>query len=133
VFNFIPEVSQTLLIDKKQMFGLQGVRGGAMTIGHLRVPIKLRGDPLGGIDKDLGEGPTMEFKALNVPALNEETAAKLDALFSTLSGIEQYTITVDTGELDIVFDENQLSFRALISEMTEAGCPLNHIDAALLL
>ena len=75
----------------------------------------------------------MEFKALNVPALNEETAAKLDTLFSTLSGIQQYTITVDTRELDIVFDKNQLSFRALISEMAEAGCSLNHIDAAVLL
>ena len=73
------------------------------------------------------------LKALNVPALNEETATKLDALFSTLSGIKQYTITVDTQELDIVFDESQLSFRALISEMTEAGCPLKHIDAAVLL
>lgn len=88
---------------------------------------------MGRNNKALGENPTMEFKALNVPELNEETAANLDALFSTLSGIRQYTITVDTGELDIVFDENQLSFRALISEMAQAGCPLKRIDAALLL
>lgn len=104
-----------------------------MIAGHLRVPVKLRGELVGGKSKGLGEDPTMEFKALNVPTLNEETAAKLDVLFSTLSGIKQYAITVDTQELDIVFDENQLSFRALISEMTAAGCPLNHIDAAVLL
>ena len=104
-----------------------------MIIGQLELFAKLRGDPLGSKNKGLGENPTMEFKALNVPALNEETATKLDALFSTLSGIKQYTITVDTQELDIVFDENQLSFRALISEMTAAGCPLKHIDAAVLL
>ena len=94
---------------------------------------KVRGDLLGRTNKNLGEDPTMEFKALNVPALNEETAEKLDALFSTLSGIKQYTITLDTRELDIVFDEEQLSFRTLISEMTEAGCPLKRIDAAVLL
>ena len=104
-----------------------------MIMGHSKIPINLRGDLLGGINKDLGEDPTMEFKALNVPALNEETAAKLETLLSTLSGVQQYSILVDTGELDIVFDENQLSFRALISEMTEAGCPLKHIDAAVLL
>ena len=104
-----------------------------MGTGHLKVPIKLRDDLLGGINTELGEDPTMEFKALNVPALNEETAEKLDALFSTLSGIKQYTITVDTGELDIVFDEEQISFRTLISEMAEAGCSLKNIDAAVLL
>ena len=104
-----------------------------MRTGHLKVPIKLRDDLLGGINTELGEDPTMEFKALNVPALNEETAEKLDALFSTLSGIKQYTITVDTGELDIVFDEEQISFRTLISEMAEAGCSLKNIDAAVLL
>ena len=75
----------------------------------------------------------MEFKALHVPTLTKETATKLEELLDNLSGIEQFTINVDTQEMRIVFGENQLSFRVLIQKMTEAGCSLQHIDAALLL
>lgn len=75
----------------------------------------------------------MEFKALRIPSLTQDVAYNLETLFSNLSGIERYSITLDTQELDIVFDENQLSFRALVQEMTAAGCPLQGIDAALLL
>ncbi len=75
----------------------------------------------------------MEFKALRVPTLTEDVALNLDKLFTNLAGIEKYTITMDSQELDIVFDENQLSFRMLVQEMTEVGCSLQNIDAALLL
>lgn len=75
----------------------------------------------------------MEFKALRVSTLTEEVAGNLDQLFSNLNGVEHFTIKLDTQELHIVFDENQLSFRNLVQEMTKAGCSLQHIDAALLL
>lgn len=75
----------------------------------------------------------MEFKALRVPALNQEVATKLDYLLTNLAGVENFSITLDTQELDIIFDENKLSFRSLIQEMTDAGCSLRNIDAALLL
>lgn len=75
----------------------------------------------------------MEFKALRVPALTEEVATKLEHLLSNLAGVENFSITLDTQELNVTFDENQLSFRKLIQEMTAAGCSLRNIDAALLL
>ena len=75
----------------------------------------------------------MEFKALRVPSLTEDIAKNLEFLLNGLTGVEKYSIKLDTQELDIVFDENQLSFRMLIQEMTDAGCSLHNIDAALLL
>lgn len=75
----------------------------------------------------------MEFKALRVAALTEEVAGNLEELLSELPGVEEFTITPETQELDIVFDEKQLSFRTLVQEMAKAGCPLQNIDAALLL
>jgi len=75
----------------------------------------------------------MEFKALRVAALTEEVAGNLEELLSELPGVEEFTITLETQELDIVFDEKQLSFRTLVQEMAKAGCPLQNIDAALLL
>ena len=72
----------------------------------------------------------MEFKALRVPVLTEEVAAKLEAL-NDLPGVEQLVITLETQELSIIFDENQLGFRILVQEMAKAGCPLRNIDAAL--
>ena len=75
----------------------------------------------------------MEFKALRVAALTEEVAKNLETLLSDLSGVTEFTIALDTREISIVFDEDQLSFRVLVEKMTKAGCPLQNIDAALLL
>ena len=76
---------------------------------------------------------SMEFKALHIPTLTKETATKLEDALDGLVGIEQFTINVGAKEMRIIFNESQLSFRALIQKMTEAGCSLQHIDAALLL
>jgi hypothetical protein len=75
----------------------------------------------------------MEFKALRVPALTPEVATDLEALFATLMGVEQFSITLETQELSIKFDENQLGFQTLAEKMAAAGCSLHDIDAALLL
>jgi hypothetical protein len=75
----------------------------------------------------------MEFKALRVPSLTEEVAKNLDFLLSSLVGVQNFSIKLESQELNIIFDENQLSFRTLIQEMTDAGCSLHNIDAALLL
>ena len=75
----------------------------------------------------------MEFKALRIPSLTEDVAKNLDFLLSGLAGVENFNIRLETQELNIVFDENRLSFRTLIQEMTDAGCSLHNIDAALLL
>ena len=75
----------------------------------------------------------MEFKALRIPSLTEDVAKNLEFLLSGLAGVENFNIRLETQELNIVFDENRLSFRTLIQEMTDAGCSLHNIDAALLL
>jgi hypothetical protein len=75
----------------------------------------------------------MEFKALHVHALTEEIAANLEALLSSLPGVEQFTITLETQELCIRFDESRIRFQSLAEKMAEAGCSLRDIDAALLL
>jgi hypothetical protein len=75
----------------------------------------------------------MEFKALHVHALTEEVAKNLESVLSSLSGIEQFKITLETQELQIVFDENQIRFQTLAQKMAQAGCSLKDIDAALLL
>jgi hypothetical protein len=75
----------------------------------------------------------MEFKALHVHALTEEIAANLEALLSNLPGVRQFTITLETQELYITFDENQICFQTLAQKMAKAGCSLRDIDAALLL
>ena len=74
----------------------------------------------------------MEFKALRVPTLTQEVALNLETLLSNLSGLEQLKINLETQELYIVFDEQQLGFHRLVQEMAKAGCPLRYIDAALL-
>ena len=74
----------------------------------------------------------MEFKALRVPTLTKEVATRLEARLIDLPGIKQFTITLDTPALDIVFDEEQLDFRILIQELAKAGCPLQSISAVLL-
>jgi hypothetical protein len=75
----------------------------------------------------------MEFKALRISTLSDDVASRLEILFNELAGVEKFTIQLDTQELHIVFDEDQLSFRRLVQEMTKAGCSLQQIDAALLL
>lgn len=75
----------------------------------------------------------MEFKALRVPILTEEIAKKLEAQLNDLPGIEQLSISLETRELTIVFDENRIEFRTVVQEMTKAGCSLQNIDAALFL
>jgi hypothetical protein len=74
----------------------------------------------------------MQFKALRIPSLTQDTVSKLEALLSNLTGVERFDIALDTQELSIVFDEEQLSFRHLVKTLSEAGCSLHHIDAALL-
>jgi len=74
----------------------------------------------------------IEFRALRVPVLTEEVAVKLETLFRDLPGIDQFTITLATQELHVVFDEDQLDFRSLVQAMAKAGCPLRSIGAALL-
>ncbi len=75
----------------------------------------------------------MEFKVLRAPTLTEDVAVDLRSRLGTMPGTEQLTINVDTQELTIVFDENQLSFRTLVQEMAKAGCTLQKMNAALLL
>ena len=75
----------------------------------------------------------MEFKALRVAGLTAEDAENLETTLDNLAGVERFTIELETQELAIVFDEHQLSFRTLILAMAQAGCPLQRIDAALLL
>jgi nucleotide-binding universal stress UspA family protein len=73
----------------------------------------------------------IEFRALRVPALTEEVAIKLQMLFRGLPSIEQFTITVATQELQVVFDEDQLDFPSLVQAMATADCPLRSIPVAL--
>lgn len=75
----------------------------------------------------------MEFKALRIPTLTKEVATNLEALLNDLPGVEQFTITLETQELSIKFDENQIGFQTLARELAGVGCSLRDIDAALLL
>jgi hypothetical protein len=74
----------------------------------------------------------IEFKALHIADLTEEVAKRLDASLQGLPGIQQFTITLVTQELYILFDEKQLSFQTLARAMAEAGCPLRNINAAVI-
>ena len=75
----------------------------------------------------------MEFKALRVPTLTEEVATNLETRLRDLPGVMQFKITLESQEVYIKFDENQLGFRRLVQEMAKVGCSLRDIDAALLL
>lgn len=75
----------------------------------------------------------MEFKALRVPALTSEVAGNLRTILQHLPGVKELKINLESQELYVEFDENQLGFRALVQEMDKAGCSLRNIDAALLL
>lgn len=75
----------------------------------------------------------MEFKALRVPSLTSDVAENLQNLLNDLPGVSKFEITLETQELYIAFDENQIGFQTLAVEMAKVGCSLHHIDAALLL
>ncbi|MFQ5576761.1 MAG: hypothetical protein ACE5G8_07215 [Anaerolineae bacterium] len=75
----------------------------------------------------------MEFKALRVPTLTQEVADSLDRSLRTLPGVQKFAIILETQELYIMFDENQVGFQTLVQEMAKVGCSLRNIDAALLL
>ena len=75
----------------------------------------------------------MEFRALRIPALTEEVGEKLGGVLCALPGVDDFAITLETQELRIYFDENQIAFRALAYELAKAGCSLKDIDAVLLL
>ncbi len=75
----------------------------------------------------------MEFKALRVPSLNKTVAENLNTVLKQLTGVKKFEITLETQELYIMFDENQVGFQTLAQEMAKAGCSLKNIDAALLL
>ncbi len=75
----------------------------------------------------------MEFRALRIPTLTEEVGVKLEGVLHALPGVDDFAITLETQELRIYFDENQVAFRTLAHELAKAGCSLKDIDAALLL
>ncbi|OQY30262.1 MAG: hypothetical protein B6243_10590 [Anaerolineaceae bacterium 4572_5.2] len=75
----------------------------------------------------------MEFRALRIPTLTEEVGVKLEGVLHSLPGVDDFSITLETQELRVHFDENQVAFRILIHELAKAGCSLKDIDAALLL
>jgi len=75
----------------------------------------------------------MEFKALRVPSLNKTVAENLNNVLQHLAGVKQFEVTLETQELYIKFDENQVGFQTLAEELAKAGCSLKNIDAALLL
>ncbi len=75
----------------------------------------------------------MEFKALRITALTKEVAKNLDTRLGQLTGVTEFTISLETQEINVKFDASQLSFKELVEEMAKAGCPLQDIDAAILL
>lgn len=75
----------------------------------------------------------MEFKALRIPALTKDVAENLGATLSQMSGVQKFKVTLETQELYIMFDENEVAFQKIAEEMARVGCSLRNIDAALLL
>ncbi len=75
----------------------------------------------------------MEFKALRIATLTKDVAENLDTRLSQLTGVTEFTITLETQEVSVKFDISQLSFKELAEEMAKAGCSLQNIDAAILL
>lgn len=74
----------------------------------------------------------LEFEALHVPALTEEVALSLEKSLKILPGVTRLKIDLNSHTVQIVFDERQLGFLTLTQAMAQAGCPLRHINAALL-
>ena len=81
----------------------------------------------------IGDKAIAQLWALRVSTLSLDTAQKLEAVLNSLPGVEAFTITLETQELHILFNQNQLDFRTLVEEMAGAGCFLRDMSAALLL
>ncbi len=75
----------------------------------------------------------MEFKALRIATLTKDVADDLDIRLSQLTGVTEFTITLETQEVSVKFDIAQIAFKELIDEMAKAGCSLQDINAAVLL
>jgi hypothetical protein len=75
----------------------------------------------------------VHFWALRVSTLTTDLARKLESVLDKLPGVETFTITLETQELYISFDQNRLDFETLIREMAGAGCCMRDISAAVLL
>lgn len=81
----------------------------------------------------IGDKVIVQLWALRVSTLTADTAQKLEVVLNSLSGVEEFTIILETQELHILFNQNQLDFRTLVEEMAGVGCFLRDISAALLL
>ncbi len=73
----------------------------------------------------------MEFRALNAPSLTEEVATKLETYLNNLPGVKRFTVSVETRQFYIIFDETKLSFNTVAQAMAKSGCPIQSISAAL--
>ena len=71
------------------------------------------------------------FKALQVPDLTPEIAAKLEYSLEVLTGVEAFKIAVENKTLSITFDEQTLPVETLAATLAEAGCPLRNMRAVL--
>jgi len=65
--------------------------------------------------------------------LDKDIAEKLNIVLKGLPGVQKFEITVETQELYIMFDENQMGFQTLAEELARAGCSLRNINAALIM
>ncbi len=65
--------------------------------------------------------------------MDKDIAQKLNIVLKGLPGVQKFEITVETQELYIMFDENQLGFQSLAEELARAGCSLRNINAALIM
>ena len=72
----------------------------------------------------------MEFIALSAPMLTHQVADKLALLLEQLAGVEEFTISVETQQFRIVFDETELPFNILALSIADSGCPIQSISAA---
>ena len=72
----------------------------------------------------------MEFTALSAPMLTRQVAEKLAASLEKLAGVEEYSISVETQQFRIVFDETELPFNILARSIAGSGCPIQSISAA---
>lgn len=65
--------------------------------------------------------------------MDKDIAEKLNIVLKGLPGVQKFEITVETQELYIMFDENQMGFQTLAEELARAGCSLRNINAALIM
>ena len=73
-----------------------------------------------------------QFKALQVPDLSADVAARLEETLQTLPGVGLFNIQVEAKQLFITFNEQALSMQALAQILAEAGCPLCNMRAFLI-